>query len=118
MDCRDDLIIKYKNIIYNTIVSIIGENNIDRDIVTFLISGITNDEELEIFFSCLNKYGISKDVILDVYDLFVYKENEEYCFIENNSKCNIDENRIIGEYLYSVGFDYYSDSYVVQFERV
>ena len=108
---------KYRDIIFDTIESIVGKDNIDKDIVSFFID-IKNDEELEMFFSCLNQFGISKDVDLYIYDLFVYKENGEYRFVKNDSKCNIDKDMIIDEYWYSVGYDYYSDFYVIQFERV
>lgn len=108
---------KYENIGIEIVRKLINKDIKEEEIINLV--EIYNEEDLEMFFACVDKYKVTeKHGTALIYDLFVYKNENKYCFIENDSKCNIDESKIIDEWWYSLGYDYEQGAYVVQFERV
>lgn len=107
---------KYDLAVLEVAKKLLGENINENEIILF--TEIRNDDDLKMFLACVDKYGVEKNKERYMRDLFVYEEDGEYCFIENDGDCDIDDDKIIGEMWYSLGEDFYSGDYIVQFERV
>ena len=108
---------KYEDIVIETLRKIIGKE-IDEEEIFNLVQ-IYNDEELEMFLACVDKYKATDGgSMLLMYDLLIYKDGDKYCFVENGDEGDLDESRIIDERWYSLGYDEYLSVYKIQFEGV
>lgn len=109
---------KYENVAIEVVRKLINKEIKEDEIINFV--EIENDEVLEMFFACVEQFGITEKNIFGLckYDLFIYKEDSKYCFIENNSECKIDKEKIVDERWYCLGYDDYEESYIIQFESV